>query len=105
MFTNLDRHISKTRSKKWDRLGFKYKTINSQSKKHSLNCGCRLCKSLTSYYKAKNKRERSQVKKEMKQTAVQANEYLKTCNEQMQIKNLFKVMDIIIIEDYLINWN
>lgn len=65
MLTNLDRHKAKTRANKWDRLGFRYKSINQLSKKHSLNCGCAMCKLVSSHHNIENKKDRLKARKEL----------------------------------------
>jgi len=58
--------VSKRRKKLWDTFGWVGKGKKFFSKNHSLNCGCSLCRSKTFFRRYKNKQDRLQHKKDLK---------------------------------------
>lgn len=66
MLTNKDREYAKKRKKLWDNFGWIYRGVNYLSKNHSLNDYCSLCRMKTYNNRLKNKRERLNIRKYLK---------------------------------------
>ena len=56
----------KARVKFWKQMGFGFQYENQLFKRHSLNCGCGICKINTFYKKYRHKQERIKVRSNIK---------------------------------------
>jgi len=66
MLTNKDKRYGKKRKRLWDIFGWSYYGIANLSKRHSVNCGCGMCKAKTFYNRYENKQNRLKVKQDIK---------------------------------------
>jgi hypothetical protein len=61
-----DLRIIKKRKKLWDHFGWGYKTANQLLKRHSLNCGCSICRARTFFKRKQRRDKRHESKIELK---------------------------------------
>ncbi len=54
--------VIRKRQKLWDIMGFVYRSKNELRKRHSLNCGCGMCRFNTFIKRAERRKERHSFK-------------------------------------------
>ena len=67
MLSKKDRRYARKRKRLWDVFGWIYRSVNSLSKNHSLNCGCSMCCADTYYKRYERRQDRHKAKQKLKE--------------------------------------